>query len=46
MIQKHCWNYFTFNQSYLAKGKKNTKFMRNVHIINFFVGFACIGYAF
>jgi len=21
MGQKHCWNYFTFNQSYLAKGK-------------------------
>jgi len=21
MIQKHCWNYFAFNQSYLAKGK-------------------------
>jgi len=21
MRQKHCWNYFAFNQSYLAKGK-------------------------
>jgi len=21
MIQKHCWNYFALNQSYLAKGK-------------------------
>jgi len=21
MMQKHCWNYFAFNQSYLAKGK-------------------------
>jgi len=21
MNQKHCWNYFAFNQSYLAKGK-------------------------
>ena len=21
LIQKHCWNYFDFNQSYLAKGK-------------------------
>jgi len=21
MTQKHCWNYFAFNQSYLAEGK-------------------------
>jgi len=21
MRQKHCWNYFAFNQSYLAEGK-------------------------
>jgi len=21
MIQKHCWNYFAFNQLYLAEGK-------------------------
>jgi len=21
MMQKHCWNYFAFNQSYLAEGK-------------------------
>jgi len=21
MRQKHCWNYFAINQSYLAKGK-------------------------
>jgi len=21
MRQNHCWNYFAFNQSYLAKGK-------------------------